>query len=366
MIQAKIVQRHLQFKKPAGTSRGQLVQKPSWFIILRHSITQNTGIGECSIIPGLSIDPIAKIPYTLEQIADRINANDLPKIGLPLPHRDGENSNSNTENNNTEYNEFPAIQFALETAFADLVYETPLNPYPGHFSRHKQELAINGLIWMGTVADMRREIENKIELGYRCIKLKIGATDFESELNLIKSVRASFSPEDIEIRLDANGAFTPTTAMDKLERLSQYTIHSIEQPIAPGQWNHMALLCAQSPIPIALDEELIGVIDLGDQLQMLSFIRPQYIVLKPSLIGGIACATQWINVAEKNNIGWWATSALESNIGLNAIAQWVSHFDPIIPQGLGTGQLYVNNITSPLHISNGKLRVADTPWKLDF
>lgn len=335
MITAKLISRPLFFKAPAGTSRGILKTKPTWFLILKHSLTGNVGIGECSIIPKLSIDDKPEIEPQLKKIVDLINDGKVPKV--------------------SDYNEWPAIQFALETALNDMAYEDHFSPYPGDFSSGKKTIYINGLIWMGDVEFMHRQIQEKLDDGFNCIKIKIGAIDFESELRLLKSIRDRFSAGQIEIRVDANGAFSYDDALSKLEQLAKFDIHSIEQPIAPGQWKEMAVLCIKSPIPIALDEELIGVIDSGDKMQMLQFIQPQYIILKPSLIGGIAASEEWISIAEKNGIGWWATSALESNIGLNAIAQWVSSKKTDMPQGLGTGKLFTNNIDSPLDIRNGAL-----------
>ena len=347
MIKAKIITHHLNFKKPAGTSRGVLLDKPTWYLVLKHQLTNSTGIGECSLIPGLSLDSLEYVEQKLNEIANRINANDIPKL--------------------IEYIEYPSIQFALETALEDLAFAENFNPYPGDFSLGKKQIPINGLVWMGDESFMQQQIQEKINNGFKCIKLKIGAIDFQTELNLLKAIRSKFSAKEIEIRVDANGAFTPETAMQKLEQLSKLNIHSIEQPIKQDQWNQMAALCANSPIPIALDEELIGVLDTGDQLQMLEFIRPQYIILKPSLIGGIQAANTWIDIAESKNIGWWATSALESNIGLNAIAQWVSNINTDMPQGLGTGQLFTNNISSPLTIKNGELYHNTEPnWNTDL
>lgn len=335
MIKAKLVENHLQFNRPAGTSRGVLTEKPTWFIVLQHQLTKSFGVGECSLIPGLSIDPLETVESTLIEVVNRINNNDIPSL--------------------KEYTNFPAIQFALETALQDLAFEPDFTPYPGLFSNSKKQIQINGLIWMGSEDYMAQQITEKLKQGFNCVKLKIGAIDFDTELSLLKSIRRKFSDSEIEIRVDANGAFKPDEAIRKLELLSKFNIHSIEQPIKQDQWNYMAALCANSPIPIALDEELIGVIDHGDQQQMLDFIRPQYIILKPSLVGGIQACNEWIQFAEKRNIGWWATSALESNIGLNAIAQWASNLDTKMPQGLGTGQLFSNNIHSPLTIKNGHL-----------
>ncbi len=344
MIKAKLITHHLEFKKPAGTSRGVLLHKPTWYIVLQHSLTNSIGIGECSIIPGLSLDNESQIESILGSIITRINGGEKPLI--------------------SEFVAFPAVQFALETAYEDLAFERNFNPYPGLFSEGKKHLSINGLIWMGDKSSMLDQIQDKLDAGFTCLKMKIGAIDFQAELDILKTIRSKYSSDEIELRVDANGAFSVEDAPRKLEQLCTYDLHSIEQPIKQDQWNHMAVLCANSPIPIALDEELIGIADSGDQQQMLDFIRPPYIILKPSLIGGIQAANTWIKIANTKNIGWWATSALESNIGLNAIAQWVSNIPTEMPQGLGTGQLFKNNVHSPLTIKNGKL-VSDATQKWD-
>jgi o-succinylbenzoate synthase len=334
MISAKLISHPLQFRFPAGTSRGVLNEKPTWFIHLQHSLTGAIGIGECSIIPGLSLDNPKLIESKLTQLIEKINSKEIPSL--------------------SEYNQFPAIQFALETALNDMAYENAFSPYPGNFDTGK-EVPINGLVWMGDKKFMSDQIQAKLAAGYSCLKMKIGAIDFATELDILKSIRDKYSPDQIELRVDANGAFSTTEAMNKLTQLAEFNIHSIEQPIKQDQWKDMAQLCANSPIPIALDEELIGISDKAFKIQMLDFIRPQYIILKPSLVGGIEASDEWIEIAEKSNIGWWATSALESNIGLNAIAQWVSNKNSTMPQGLGTGQLFTNNIESPLTINNGHL-----------
>jgi o-succinylbenzoate synthase len=335
MFSTKVISHPLHFIQPAGTSRGVLLDKPTWFLVIQHQLTRSIGIGECSLIPGLSMDNENETEKKLKEVASRIAQNDIPNI--------------------EELVEFPAIQFALETALQDAAYEDDFSPYPGDFSKGKKNIPINGLIWMGNEEFMRTQIQQKLDDGFSCIKMKIGAIDFDTELKILASIRNQFSPEHIELRVDANGAFSPEEALSKLEKLSKFHIHSIEQPIAVDQWKEMAVLAANSPIPIALDEELIGMSDLGLQIQMLQFIQPQYLILKPSLLGGMAASEQWISVAEKLGIGWWATSALESNVGLNAIAQWVSHQKTTMPQGLGTGKLFTNNIDSPLEISNGTL-----------
>jgi len=238
--------------------------------------------------------------------------------------------------------------------------------FPSSFTLGKTAIDINGLVWMGEFDFMKRQIREKIEAGYTCIKLKIGAIEFDEELELVRNVRNEFSENDIEIRVDANGAFSPEDALGKLEQLSEYDLHSIEQPIKQGHWENMAELCEQTPLPIALDEELIGVNEFEQKKTLLRTISPHYIILKPSLVGGFQSSEEWIGIAEKNNIGWWVTSALESNIGLNAIAQWTYYLENKMPQGLGTGQLYTNNFESPLKITKGKLYFdPSTSWNLN-
>jgi L-alanine-DL-glutamate epimerase-like enolase superfamily enzyme len=262
---------------------------------------------------------------------------------------------------------FPSIQFGLETAFRSLAADNPFVPFPSAFTRGKKDISINGLVWMGDPAFMRSQIEEKISAGFRCIKLKIGALDFAEELRMLESIRHRFDKREIEIRVDANGAFSPDDAMSKLDRLSAFGLHSIEQPIAPGQNDAMALLCAESPIPVALDESLIGVFSEEGKRAIVRDIRPQYLILKPSLIGGFHGAQSWITLAEEYNIGWWATSALESNVGLNAIAQWTFLQHNPMPQGLGTGALYTNNIGSPLTVASGALHYHNKKsWEFEF
>jgi len=323
---------NLQFKFPAGTSRGVLLHKPSSFLILKKD--GFTGIGECSTIPDLSIDPVDSYNDKLEEVCRLLNDGvDPGSIDLSL---------------------FPSIAFGLETALLDLAAHGSKCLFPSAFTQGETGIPINGLVWMGDKDFMQTQIREKIAAGYHCIKLKVGAIDFETELEIISDIRQQFSPGDIELRLDANGGFTPTDALEKLEKLAAFNIHSIEQPIKQKQFEAMAELCKQSPIPIVLDEELIGV-KPADKEFILEKIKPAYIILKPSLVGGFRQSEEWIRLAEKHNIAWWITSALEANIGLNAIAQWTYTLNSQLPQGLGTGQLYHNNIPSPLVIDNAKL-----------
>lgn len=320
----------LQFKFPAGTSRGILLQKPSAFIILEDN--DIVGIGECSTIPGLSIDSEEEYPHKLDEVCHLLN--------------------SGISSEKIDLKRFPSIAFGLETALLDLKSKGTKILFQNKFSTGKEGISINGLVWMGDKEFMQNQITAKINAGYKCIKLKVGALDFETELDILAGIRNRFSPSDIELRLDANGGFSSENALEKLQRLSEFHIHSIEQPIKPGRWEAMARLCEKSPIPIVLDEELIGT---APSEELLKEIKPAYIILKPSLIGGFQTSEKWISLAEKNNIGWWITSALESNIGLNAIAQWTYELKSALPQGLGTGQLYHNNIPSPLEIKDANL-----------
>ncbi len=322
----------LQFKFAAGTSRAVLHTKPCVYLLLEHE--GFTGIGECSTIEGLSIDPSDTYIAKLDELCATLNSHE-PTQTPDLTH-------------------YPSIAFGLETALLDLKNKGSKVLFPSNFTSGDAGIAINGLIWMGDKAFMQHQIAQKLDAGYNCLKLKVGALDFNTELDIIKQIRNEFKADELEIRLDANGGFTTSDALRKLEQLSNYNIHSIEQPIKQGQWDAMTPLCIQSPIPIALDEELIGLSGIYIE-RMIARIRPQYIILKPSLLGGFAASEKWINAAEKHQTKWWITSALESNIGLNAIAQWTYTLNSPLPQGLGTGQLYHNNIASPLQIRNAQL-----------
>ncbi|PTM06837.1 MAG: o-succinylbenzoate synthase [Bacteroidetes bacterium] len=323
----------LDFKRPSGTSRGVLTQKETWFITLEHK--DKTGIGECGILRGLSIDDVPEYEDILKWTCLNI------QLGL--------------DNLLNELIEFPSIQFGLEIAFKSLESKNRFELFPSKFTQNKDSIPINGLIWMGTPEFMSSQIKEKISKGFSCIKLKIGAIDFDTEISLLKLIRKEFSEADIELRVDANGAFNSSEALEKLKKLSQFRLHSIEQPIKQGQQEDMAKLCEQTPLPIALDEELLGVFNIRDKAKLLQTINPQYIILKPSFVGGFMGTQQWIDLANKQEIGWWITSALESNIGLNAIAQWTYTLKNKMPQGLGTGSLFTNNFDSPLQVKNGTL-----------
>lgn len=345
MIKASYKKYILNFKVPSGTSRGVLRTKETWFIILKQE--NKTGIGECGILRTLSADDRPDYEEKLQWVCKNIHLGLEPLLG------------------NTK--EFPSIQFGLEQAFLSLHSETPFLLYPSKFTQGDEAININGLIWMGDKAYMSAQIKENINAGFSCIKMKIGAIDFETELDLLTSIRSEFSSKDIELRVDANGAFAPNTALEKLKRLSDLDLHSIEQPIKAGQFNEMAKLCETSPLAIALDEELIGVFSVTKKKEVLQTINPQYIILKPSLIGGYGGSQEWISITEKNGVGWWITSALESNVGLNAIAQWTYTLKNNLPQGLGTGSLFTNNIESPLEVKEGALRYnIKEHWKFNI
>ena len=332
----EIEERLLHFKQPAGTSRGIYTTRKIWLIHL--SDGQREGLGECAPLPDLSCDALPDHEYA--SILNKV-CEDFCQSG---------------EIDYDSLRDFPSMLFGLETALLNLQNGNRL--FDTAFSRGETGIPINGLVWMGNHDEMLQRLEEKMEKGFRCIKLKIGAIDFDQELDLIRRIRDRFSFHEVELRVDANGAFPYDEALYKLELLSQYNIHSIEQPIRQGQWAYMAELCRESPLPIALDEELIGVNDLAMKHHMLNIIKPRYIILKPSLHGGIAGCREWIATAREMGIGSWITSALESNIGLNAIAQFASsvYGDYItMPQGLGTGQLFTDNIPMPLEIRGDQL-----------
>ena len=335
----------LEFKQASGTSRGILKTKETWFIKIEDE--HATGFGECGMFRGLSCDDRPDFESKLKWVCHHID------LGL--------------EQLLIELIDFPSIQFGLEMAFLDLLSDSSNVLFPSKFTSGKGSIPINGLIWMGDEQFMKSQIRSKIDAGFNCLKIKIGAIDFDTELSLIKAIRKEYDVETIELRVDANGAFSPLEAMEKLKRLSDFNLHSIEQPIRQGQHDAMAKLCAHAPLPIALDEELIGIHDVTKRGLLLQTINPQYIILKPTLIGGFSGSQSWIDIAEKQSVDWWITSALESNIGLNAIAQWTYQLNVNRPQGLGTGALYTNNIEAPLKIDNGRLIYAPSvKWIINF
>jgi len=321
----------LKFKRPSGTSRGVLYEKETF--ILEISNDGKKGVGECAIFRGLSFD-------------DRPDYEDKLKWLCENIHQDFEFLKE-------ELKEFPSIWFGYEQALLNLKHGGKLY-FPSDFTEGKSSMMINGLIWMGEVDYMEEQIEEKLAKGFHCIKLKIGV-DWKCEYEILQKLRQKFSKEKLELRVDANGGFSKNDAKFVLQQLADLHIHSIEQPIKAGNWTDMKELCAQTPTPIALDEELIGVIDFNEKKKLLEAINPQYIILKPSLVGGISGSDEWISLAEQQNIGWWITSALESNLGLNAIAQYTFTKNNPMPQGLGTGDLYKNNFESDLELKGDRL-----------
>ena len=343
-----IEERVLHFKQPAGTSRGVYTERRCWLVTATvpdgSPSGPAVGIGECAPLPDLSCDARPDYGEVLRRFCDEVE-------------RTGQ----------IDYEamrDYPSMLFGLETALLDVrcqMSEGRNMLFDTAFSRGEVGIPINGLVWMGNYDEMLQRLEQKLEQGFRCVKLKIGAIDFEQELELVRRIRQRFSFHEVELRLDANGAFPYEEALYKLELLSQYAVHSIEQPIRKGQWAYMAELCRESPLPIALDEELIGVNDREMKSHMLNVIKPAYIVLKPSLHGGMTGCREWIEAAKDHEVGSWITSALESNIGLNAIAQFCSavYGDSItMPQGLGTGQLFTDNIPMPLEIRGDHLWIT--------
>lgn len=337
-LKTEIIPYTLHFKRPAKTSRGQYIDHRVWYVkVWDVADPLKRGIGECAPLPDLSCD------YNDDY------ENNLKKFCIELEEKGTLDKEALCP--------YPSVLFGLETALLHLESQS-FQLYDTLFSEGKKGIPINGLIWMGDFDYMLHQIEAKMEQGFGCIKLKIGAIDFEKELTLLKHIRKHFSAEEITLRVDANGAFSPDEAPEKLKRLSELDLHSIEQPIRAGQWDEMAHLCEITPLPIALDEELIGIHSIDKKNELLKTVRPQYIILKPTLHGGINGSNEWIELAESQSIGWWITSALESNVGLNAIAQWCSTFENPLPQGLGTGALYTNNLQMPLSVDRSQLWFA--------
>lgn len=323
----------LEFKEPAGTSRGVLKNKPTFFIkVYDEENPDNFGIGEAAVFPDLSPEADGNYVWKLTELMANV------AIGRP-----------------TDLSRHSSIQFGFEQALLDFSNGSRGVYYPSPFTQGESEIEINGLIWMGDYDRMIERIETKISDGFKCIKLKIGALDWSKELDMLKFIRKNFDDKDLIIRVDANGGFSFEDCLDKLNELAKLNVHSIEQPIKYGNPLQMRELCRLSPIPIALDEELIGKSSLKERIETLEKISPQFIILKPALCGGFSGASEWIEEAEKRNIGWWITSALESNVGLNSIAQFSAAINARGPQGLGTGSLFVNNFTTPLALDKDKL-----------
>jgi len=321
----------LQFKRPSGTSRGVLLDKETF--ILEISENEKKGRGECAVFRGLSFDDRPDYEEKLQWLCENIQQD--------------------SEFLKKELKEFPSIWLGYEQAALNLKHGENLY-FPSEFTNGKTPIIINGLIWMGDVSYMEEQIQDKLDKGFHCIKLKIGV-NWKSEHEVLQKLREKFSKSQLELRVDANGGFNKREAKVVLQQLADLDIHSIEQPIKAGNWNDMAELCAETPTPIALDEELIGIIDYNEKKKLLETIKPQYIILKPSLVGGFTGSDEWISLAENQNIGWWITSALESNIGLNAIAQYTFTKNSKMPQGLGTGGLFTNNFESQLELEGERL-----------
>lgn len=339
MKHIEISERTLHFKQPAGTSRGVYTTRQSYYLTITDDDRPGIkGVGECATLPDLSCDAVPEYFKILSDICRMVEQTGNIPYEMLRP--------------------YPSILFGLETAFAQLEANGSTRLYDTPFGRGEEGITINGLVWMGTFEEMYSRLEAKLKAGFHCVKLKIGAIDFNKELDLIKHIREAFDKNTIELRVDANGGFTPENAMARLEALAQYDIHSIEQPIKQHQWGEMARLCKETPLPIALDEELIGVNVRSMKEYLLDTIRPQYIILKPSLHGGMYGCNEWIQMAKERGIGSWITSALESNVGLNAIAHYCAQtYGPAVsmPQGLGTGQLFTDNIEMPLMIEGDKI-----------
>ena len=352
MLRARYAPYRLQFKEPSGTSRGVMTYKDCYLVQLYDdACPERVGWGECALFRGLGSDDRLEYEAVLAEACRLVSVMLFGDVLQRLA-------------------EWTSIRFGFETAWQEL---NGWQDYPSRFDKGEHPITINGLVWMGDKATMLRRIEEKLEAGFRCVKLKIGAIDFDAELDLLRMVRGRFSRNEIELRVDANGAFLPDEAPRKLDALARYDLHSIEQPIKAGQWEAMAQLCATTPIPIALDEELVACRKVTPELtaQMLDTIKPQYIILKPSLTGALSGTNQWIKAATERGIGWWITSALESNIGLSAIARYTASLSTRIPQGLGTGALYTNNIPSPLqqigevltYNTQGEWQYPDLAWR---
>ena len=344
MRKITITSKLLHFLQPAGTSRGVYNTRLSFYLKLTSDEQPDVvGVGECATLPNLSCDAMPPNEYErkLRTFCDEYERTGIIDYEAMRP--------------------YPSMLFGLETAVAQFNAKGSLNFFDTPFGRGEEGIPINGLVWMGTFEEMFERLEAKLKAGFRCVKLKIGAIDFDRELQLIRHIRSTFSRKDVELRVDVNGGFTPEEALSRMEALVQYDIHSIEQPIKQHQWTEMARLCAATPLPIGLDEELIGVNERQKKIELLDTIRPQYIVLKPSLHGGMAGTEEWIQLARERNIGSWITSALESNVGLNAIAQLTaSIYGTNIrhAQGLGTGQLFADNIEMPLKVLGDKLWIV--------
>ena len=342
----KFTKHILKFKFDAGTSRGILKTKDAWILkVYQKDNPKVYGLGEVSTIERLSFDYSVDFESELDDLKKVLSQEELPTTK--------EGIYKLVKNAVSEYR--PAIRFGLETALLDLFHGGNFKIFDNGFYNAEQGIPINGLIWMGEKDFMKQQIDEKLKQGFKCIKLKIGAIDFDAECELLGYIRSQYPADQLILRVDANGAFLTQEVLKKMERLAEFGLHSIEQPIMPKQPEAMSLVCEKTKVPIALDEELIGVFSKKDKVELLKDIKPHYIILKPSLVGGFAATAEWVQIAESLNIGWWITSALESNIGLNAICQFTNEYDYVGHQGLGTGQLFENKIHSPLAIQGEEI-----------
>ena len=355
-LKTNFIKQTLKFKFEAGTSRGVLTEKDTWLIkIWDDSNSTVFGVGEAGPLKGLSVDDVPDFNRVLEEKLIKVELHRTPKNVEEV----------NELINSLELGKYPSIEFAIETALGDLLAGGNGKLVDNPFTQGKAGIPINGLVWMGSKEFMLKQVEKKLAAGFNCLKLKIGAIDFDKECEILSHIRKEYPKDKLMLRVDANGAFSLPEVMFKLKELEKFDLHSIEQPIKAGQWQAMGDLCKVTNVPIALDEELIGVTGFGDKWTLLNEVAPQYIVLKPTLLGGIRATKEWIELANKNNVGWWITSALESNVGLSAISQLTSSLETAGPQGLGTGQLYVNNIGSPLEIVGDQLYYSqEMTWEL--
>lgn len=351
-MEIHIEKKLLHFKKPSGTSRGILYDKPSWILSMRLSNGQ-TAFGECSVIPGLSPDFIDENQYERKlvdlkkEVESEWSEEEFKQVVVFTSMK--------WKNFIQTWRSYPSIILGIESLARDVYHGGKGLIFESGFTRKEFSIPINGLIWMGDESFMLEQMEQKLADGFSTIKMKVGAIEWKKEYALLEQLRRRFSSQELTLRVDANGAFTPESVIPILTQLGELDVHSIEQPIQPGQINAMSKLCKHSPIGIALDEEMIGIHEREQKEALLKMIAPQFIVLKPSLHGGFHGCTEWIQLAEENQIAWWMTSALESSIGLNAIAQFTATFSDLLPQGLGTGGLYTNNFDSSLVVSKGQL-----------
>ncbi len=351
MIRIRSCKYNLKFKFDAGTSRGVMKDRDVWYVMISDPERNITGWGECAPLKGLSLDFSPEFQVLLDKFCKNAEAllNEKKKAGEVLSQIPVV---------------FPSIKTGIETALLDYTHGGRRQIFENGFYDGEIKLPVNGLVWMGNIDFMQHQVENKLSEGYSCIKIKIGAIDFESEIELIRKIRNKYNPDEIIIRTDANGAFSPEEVYSKLDKLFKLGIHSIEQPLKAEYKDQLAELCVNSPIPIALDESLIGQSDSKEKL--LDYIKPAYIIIKPTLLGGFAESADWIDLAERKKIGWWITSALESNIGLNAVCQFTAQYPVNTTQGLGTGNLYHNNINSPLSAGGGTIQYSKNKrWDLD-